>query len=58
MPSVALNPCSPFRTSCADAGRDLSDVLGGAEKESSQDASAAFLILQKAYTHKRRVTNR
>lgn len=33
MPSVALNPCSPFRTSCADAGRDLSDVLGGAEKE-------------------------
>ena len=30
---------------------DLSDVLGGAEKESSQDASAAF-ILQKAYTQK------
>ena len=52
MPSVALNLCSPIRPSCADAGRDLFDVLGGAEKESSQDASAAFLILQKAHTQK------
>lgn len=57
---VEMKQCSPFRSSSAGLTQGETFLMSWAEqrKKSSKDARAAFPILQKVHTHKRKSTKR